>query len=84
MPKIQVQELETGMKILALEVKKSNELLDRHITSCEKTHELLDTRVKQLETSYTYFNIYEKLKTIGLVMASGVIGWLLKTVISYK
>lgn len=73
---------EMNIQALTSEIKKSNELLERHIVDCENIHKDFNDRLKPVEKSYVYFNIYEKLKTVALVGAAGAIGWLVRTVIS--
>jgi len=81
--KTEFSQNDIDIKTLNLELAKSVNLLDRHITACETYHKELNDRISLLEKSYAYFNIWDKLKTIGLIGASGAIGWMLKTILTY-
>ena len=69
-------EEEVNIRELNLELKRTVDLLDKHISQCEKNHEDYEKRIVDLEKTSSYFNIWDKLKTVALVIASGVIGYL--------
>ena len=62
-------------------LKRVVDLLERHITDCEKQHFQFNERIAALEKTSSYFDIYDKLKTVALVFSAAAIGWLLKTVL---
>ena len=70
---------EVDIKELTIELKRVVDLLEKHISDCEEQHESYNTGLEKLEKSYVYFNIWDKLKTIGLITASAIIGYLFKT-----
>ena len=72
---------EVSIRELNLDLKRIIGLLDKHITQCEREHESYNERISTLEKTSSYFNIWDKLKTVGLVCSAGIIGWLLKTVL---